>query len=184
MVMTLMALIRLCSIAGGLPLSHDSGWRCSSDGSNEAAVCKHGEGEGVWPAVCQRVDKFAVFRKKPTLKWLAKVGFLGMERIWRLIGWKKHFGFTVDCYCNFFEHSVTASEGRSSVELEICSQLQNAKSLVLYKRLASPIFMCSSNLRKVAPWVSLQSRNHTSYFHNLFCCIRATWTFYVSSTQL
>lgn len=50
----------------------------------------------------------------------------------------------------FLEHGVTASEERSSVELEICSKLQNAKSLVLYKHLASPIFICSSKLRKVA----------------------------------
>jgi len=55
--------------------------RYSSDGSSEPGVCKHGQGEWGGPAVCQRLETFAVFKKTP-LKWLAKVGFLGMDRIW------------------------------------------------------------------------------------------------------
>lgn len=165
MVMTLIALLWLCSMAEALTLSHDSGWRYSSDRTKEAGVCKHREEEWGWPAIWQRVEKFAVLRKK-TLKWLAKVGFLSMERIWRLIG-KSILDSRWTAIVIFLQHGVTASVKHSSVELEICSKLQNAKSLGLYKNLTSPIFICSSNLRKVAHWVAPQSRNHTSYF--IFC---------------
>lgn len=80
---------------------------------------------------------------------------------------------------SFLQHGVIASEEHSSMKLELCSKFQNAKFLVLYKYLTSPIFICSSNLRKVDYWVLLPSRNYASYFHILFCCVRATWTFYI-----
>lgn len=99
--MTLIALLWLCFIAEALALSHDSGWRYSSDGRKKAGVGKHREGEWGWPAICQGVEKFAVFKKtQTTLKWLGQSGFSRYGKDLK-VDWKKYFGFTVDCSCNF-----------------------------------------------------------------------------------
>lgn len=114
----------------------------SSDGSNKAVVCKHRKEVWGWPAICQRVERFEVFtetkqnpqKNQLALKWLAKMCFLGMERIWMLIG-KSILDSRWTVIVIFLQHNVTASLEHSSVELEIRSKLQNAKSLFLHKYL-------------------------------------------------
>lgn len=84
MVMTLIALLWLCSVAEALSMSHDSGWGYFSDGNSYAGVCKQRKGK--WACLQYTKELRNQQSQKQHLKWVAKVGFLGMERIWMLIG--------------------------------------------------------------------------------------------------
>lgn len=161
-------------------MSHDSGWGYFSDGNSYAGVCKQRKGK--W--ACLQYTK--ELRNQQSSKTALEMS--GQSRISRYgkdlnVDRKKHFGFTVDAIVIFLQHGVAASEKRSSEELEICSKLQNGKSLFLYKYLTSPIIFFSSDIRKVAHCVPCQSRNHTSYFHILFSYIRPTFTYCPPSSK-